>query len=278
MDEHFEPPQPPDLPGELAPTQTYGSDTPDQQMLQVIYNQAYRRGRDMVEGIAIKEENATLKSDLRDTATTNDLLLKKTQELSELALMDSLTHLDNRNSLIIKMEQLMALRVPFGVLFIDLDNFKSANDKFGHQDGDEVLKGYAIKLKSLFHRASDAKARPYTEQELAEQSSDSIARQGGDEFVVVFSLNGARTEDEHRDHDPDSRLAREVAYVQQESKDYFKNIEPKYLRGLKLGASVGATKWLPSDGHISVETILARADKAMYAVKKNKSTEVERKG
>jgi diguanylate cyclase (GGDEF)-like protein len=66
---------------------------------------------------------------------------------------------------------------PFSVLALDLDNFKSINDRFGHQVGDDILKGFVQKcLDSI---------RPY----------DGVARVGGEEFMILLpqtSLEGAR--------------------------------------------------------------------------------------
>jgi diguanylate cyclase (GGDEF)-like protein len=61
----------------------------------------------------------------------------------------------------------------FGTLFVDLDNFKQVNDRFGHEAGNEVLKSAAQELGAVV------------------RSTDFAARYGGDEFVVLLVRTGA---------------------------------------------------------------------------------------
>jgi diguanylate cyclase (GGDEF)-like protein len=62
---------------------------------------------------------------------------------------------------------------PFSLVYIDLDNFKTVNDRFGHDKGDEVLKMISSGIKK--------NVRPY----------DKVARMGGDEFLILFPETGA---------------------------------------------------------------------------------------
>ena len=90
--------------------------------------------------------------------------------LDHLAHHDSLTGLDNRASLLRRMDGLLAeadARQLYGVHFIDLDRFKAINDGLGHEAGDEYLRETARRLQSLVRKG------------------DWVARLGGDEFVVV---------------------------------------------------------------------------------------------
>ena len=84
---------------------------------------------------------------------------------------DDLTGLPNRNLLFDRLTQALARMAregpPVGVLFLDIDHFKSVNDRFGHDVGDDVLRSVATRLRSL--------CRPM----------DTVARFGGDEFVVL---------------------------------------------------------------------------------------------
>jgi diguanylate cyclase (GGDEF)-like protein/PAS domain S-box-containing protein len=97
----------------------------------------------------------------------------KIAALEELAYIDSLTGLPNRRYLLSKirgrLEELRRYDWPFGVLFMDVDNFKAINDTYGHDVGDAVLRMVASTLKSTM------------------RTLDSIARYGGEEFVVVVS-------------------------------------------------------------------------------------------
>ncbi len=99
-------------------------------------------------------------------------ILIRMEELEKRSLLDTLTKVPSRRHLEMELEALLSLwkkvRRPFGVLFIDIDHFKSLNDEYGHHIGDEVLK---IAAKSIF-----GSVRP----------NDVIGRWGGDEFVGLF--------------------------------------------------------------------------------------------
>lgn len=86
----------------------------------------------------------------------------------EQALTDTLTGLRNRRALDLRLKDLMAQGLIFGLMHLDLDFFKQVNDSFGHAAGDQVLRGVAqILLEET-------------------RSSDLVARVGGDEFVLLF--------------------------------------------------------------------------------------------
>lgn len=94
------------------------------------------------------------------------------QELSELAMSDKLTELGNRLAFRAQAETLLEEGGSFTLLFIDLDNFKSVNDRFGHQAGDLYLKCFADALKA---RSGEAAA---------------FYRLAGDEFVALSRAEG----------------------------------------------------------------------------------------
>lgn len=89
-------------------------------------------------------------------------------EAKEQALTDTLTGLRNRRALDYAMQNLIDYLVPFSLMHIDLDYFKSVNDTLGHAAGDFVLREVAKSLTS------------HT------RSGDTVARVGGDEFVIIF--------------------------------------------------------------------------------------------
>jgi diguanylate cyclase (GGDEF)-like protein/PAS domain S-box-containing protein len=97
--------------------------------------------------------------------------LRNEERMRHDALHDPLTGLANRTLLRDRLEHALARstrdRRPAGALFIDLDNFKAVNDRFGHAAGDAVLVELAARLRSA--------VRP----------ADTVARLGGDEFIVV---------------------------------------------------------------------------------------------
>lgn len=97
---------------------------------------------------------------------------RRQQKLEFAAYHDALTRLPNRRAFLWQLQQAMDdladTEVPFAILFIDLDGFKSMNDTFGHEFGDQVLKVTAEVIQSCI--------RP----------SDYAARLGGDEFTVLL--------------------------------------------------------------------------------------------
>ena len=113
----------------------------------------------------LAEATARTKTTLRELQRTN-------QSLEHLAATDSLTGADNRRRFTEHVEaEIRRVKrggAPFSVLALDLDNFKSINDRYGHQAGDDILKAFV--QKSL------AAIRPY----------DGIARVGGEEFMVLL--------------------------------------------------------------------------------------------
>jgi diguanylate cyclase (GGDEF)-like protein len=158
------------------------------------------------------------------------------RQLRHLASHDALTGLPNRMLLDDRIAQAIAHSQrhshEFAVLVIDLDRFKLINDSLGHRAGDELLREVAQRLKS------------------AVRAVDTTARVGGDEFVVL--LDGPLTHAE----------AVEIGTRA------IKVMEPSLrLLGIDvhISASIGIALY-PRDG-ASVDTLLARADAAMYSAK-----------
>ncbi len=89
-------------------------------------------------------------------------------KLEHLSLTDFLTTLPNRRMLIQYMDLLIHQEKKFAVVMMDMDDFKSVNDKYGHTVGDEVIKAYANRLASV------------------KRKQDFVARYGGDEFIVII--------------------------------------------------------------------------------------------
>lgn len=103
-----------------------------------------------------------------------DEIKKKMEQLENLALYDRLTGLPNRNLLYDRIHTAMVNssrnHLMAGLLFIDIDDFKSINDKYGHKFGDLVLKKTAKRLKSCVRKI------------------DTVSRIYGDEFIIVLPL------------------------------------------------------------------------------------------
>ncbi len=100
-------------------------------------------------------------------------LLHQIEELKKQALIDSLTSLGNRGYTVMvmqrRLEELKRYAWPFGVLFIDIDNFKHINDTYGHPSGDRVLRTIA---KTLLRNS---------------RSVDFVGRWGGEEIITVHT-------------------------------------------------------------------------------------------
>ena len=159
-------------------------------------------------------------------------------QLRNIALYDNLTGLPNRLLLDDRVEQaiLHASRSEkhCGLMFVDLDKFKPVNDTYGHAVGDELLKAVAGRMKSSLRKG------------------DTVARTGGDEFIVVLSeldevkdagVVGAKVL---------ADLARPFA------------IEGKILN---ISCSIGISVY-PEHG-TNLKELMSRADVAMYQAKKS---------
>ncbi|HEX8714701.1 MAG TPA: diguanylate cyclase, partial [Solirubrobacteraceae bacterium] len=107
----------------------------------------------------------------RERERTDGELARREEELSFMATHDALTNLPNRTLIIDRGEQMVVRarrnKQPVAALSIDIDNFKSINDTFGHDVGDQVLQALARRLDGVL------------------RGSDGLARVGGDEFVVI---------------------------------------------------------------------------------------------
>jgi len=155
------------------------------------------------------------------------------EELSRLAQHDTLTGLPNRILLEDRMSQALKLSsrtgIGVGILFLDLDRFKSVNDTYGHRIGDGYLAAAAKLLVA------------------AVRETDTVARLGGDEFVVMLPQCSTP-------HAVSAAAEKIVAVLR----------TPIHVEDATIPctASVGTT-WSTTDGY-SVDLLLQRADEAMY--------------
>ena len=169
------------------------------------------------------------------TAVLADSLTLANQELTHLALHDMLTGLPNRTLLADRIQQAMQVVKEqggcFALMFIDLDGFKPVNDAFGHHMGDQLLREVGLRLREDL------------------RSQDTLARIGGDEFVLLVQLT-----------QPDDALGlaeRQVILINRA----FQVAEHE----LKISASVGIAMF-PGNGH-NPQELLMNADAAMYHAK-----------
>ena len=165
-------------------------------------------------------------------------LSQEQERLAHNALHDGLTGLPNRTLLVDRLEQLTdspsRRRHGFAVLFIDVDRFKSVNDLAGHAVGDLLLMAVATRLRGVI------------------RSGDTLARLGGDEFVILCPDLS----------DPETEAAAVAERVTAVVAQPFRMGEPP--QDFFVSASVGVG--IAGSGD-TAESVLSRADAAMYAAK-----------
>ena len=156
------------------------------------------------------------------------------------AALDLLTRLPNRSTLLDRLTQVIANAkrhgTRFALLFLDLDNFKQLNDSHGHRFGDQVLKLVADRLVATVREA------------------DTVSRHGGDEFLVLLA--------ELAQPGDAQAVARKLV-------DAIGAPAEVDGQALRVTASVGIAVY-PDDGE-SVDSLIARADAAMYEHKRQQA-------
>lgn len=171
-------------------------------------------------------------------------LRERILELESLVSTDALTGVLNRRGFEAELRRTLDLAQRHGetgvLLFVDLDDFKSINDTYGHDAGDEVLRQMALLLTRSVRR------------------SDVVARVGGDEFIVLLTkacaIGGMR-----RKKTLEQSLRSAVVHWQDQV--------------IRIGASVGARSYGPSD---TCEVLIREADEQMYAQKSGRTVRKDR--
>lgn len=166
-----------------------------------------------------------------------DITIRKQmeQQLAYQATHDLLTGLPNRTLLYDrinqKIEQAKRYQTKLALLFLDIDNFKLINDNFGHNLGDILLKKIAKRLTLHIRKI------------------DTVARSGGDEFVILFIINRYK----------------DVLYLSQKILDSIAKPIQLTNHEIVVTASIGVSIY-PKDGN-DAATLLKNADMAMYLAK-----------
>lgn len=186
--------------------------------------------------LAVGSVTALAFKDGQSRRRQQQLLEARNRELSQQARCDPLTNLPNRLGLIERAKESLERARRNGsdllVVFLDLDQFKVVNDSLGHDSGDALLQGVAERLRSTL------------------RSTDTVGRQGGDEFVLIIE-------------DLDDQF--DAAHFAEKLLRAFE--QPLLLDGqpLRVTPSIGISLF-PGDG-ADIETLMRKADIAMYAVK-----------
>jgi diguanylate cyclase (GGDEF)-like protein len=162
------------------------------------------------------------------------------ERIQRVAHHDSLTGLPNRLLFKDRLDQAIGLArrhsAKFGLLYLDLDKFKPVNDTLGHSAGDELLKGVATRIRGQL------------------RESDTVARVGGDEFIVIL-------------HDVQWREDAEVV-----ARKIIAALAAPFRLGprqqnVAIGASIGVAMY-PADAQ-GADALVKAADAAMYCAKQS---------
>ena len=201
--------------------------------------------RDASAGLAAV--NQSLLIEIRDRTMVDHQLaaaVEQEEGSRNAGLHDPLTGLPNRVLFRDRLEHGIAQaarhRWILAVMFLDLDNFKSINDSYGHQAGDAVLQAVATRLQH------------------STRTEDTVSRYGGDEFLCVLTPL-------HEERD----IAMIAAKIRTAIQAPIEVCVSDVSANLRLEASVGISVF-PKDGASAAE-LIQRADEAMYGAKQNKS-------
>ena len=167
-------------------------------------------------------------------ATAYVSMRQNAKELEVLSYRDALTNLNNPRSYKEHMEELSKKKLPYGLIFMDLNDFKQVNDTYGHEAGDELLSITAKRLQNSI------------------REKDRAFRIGGDEFVVVI----------HGTHDKQFY----EGVIERMRQNVARDIVLGNNINLKVSISAGFAR-CPEDGTV-FEDVVKIADDAMYRNKR----------
>lgn len=174
---------------------------------------------------------------------------RHTQQMQDMAYYDSLTGLPNRRLLVDRIAQALTQSKRSGhhgaLIFLDLDNFKSLNDRYGHAFGDEVLHQTSTRIQHCL------------------RATDTVSRQGGDEFVVVIVDLGEDlllSQQQVQQVAEKIRLALETPFQRPDSETGL----TEETAPIRCTASLGLVVF---KGQQEISNILESADIAMYRAK-----------
>lgn len=191
-----------------------------------------------------EEYNNTFQCEIDEITKELTLLKKEYAEMKSVSRTDQLTQVANRRALDEELQNLLILcdkeeQESLSLLIIDIDHFKNFNDTYGHLTGDKVLKYVAQRIKKMI------------------KGGDIIGRFGGEEFVVLL---------------PNTRMA-QATQVASHIINYFSstNLTGSQKNLGKITVSIGIAEYKANDSN---DSIINRADKALYTAKENGRNQV----
>lgn len=157
-------------------------------------------------------------------------------KLKVAAMTDGLTGLYNRSYIEYCNQQWIVqdTKPYISLMYIDIDNFKTINDRYGHTTGDAVLQNLSERFKRMIG------------------SGDAIIRMGGDEFIIIM---------ETFEQEDEKRMLALAETMQQHMHQPIQTAQGAITVSLSMGISCGSLK------HISISELIKEADYAMYGVK-----------
>jgi diguanylate cyclase (GGDEF)-like protein/PAS domain S-box-containing protein len=187
----------------------------------------------------VKKEDGTVTAVTVLSKDVTDFKLME-EKLRKLSLTDELTGLYNRRGFYTLAEHLMRAAHRNGMklylLYIDLDNMKVINDKYGHKEGDKALAHFGQILRENY------------------RESDVISRIGGDEFAIIM-----------QEGNTDSTIEKLISRLHRTLSAEIAKKEDGYI----LSASIGVASYEPSTPS-SLDDLLSHADRMMYRQKQSK--------
>jgi diguanylate cyclase len=182
--------------------------------------------------------NHQLEADLQASRVDMEALQADLESIRHQSVLDPLTMIHNRKyldeALRDAVQRAQARSAALSLMMIDIDNFKNFNDTWGHQTGDQVLRLVAMTIKKQL------------------RGSDTLARFGGEEFVVILPETDLR----------DGLVLAESARVSLDAKELLRRSTDERLG--KITASFGVASFVPGDTPVS---LIERADMCLYAAK-----------
>jgi diguanylate cyclase (GGDEF)-like protein len=238
-----------------TPLETVKSDTTIKEALEYIQKRKFKRlivtndSGEIIGQISQKEIIAKVYSKWAENMRDNDSQLReinkflqaRANKYEEMSFVDSLTGIFNRA----KFEEILENEIyrikrykseTFSLIFFDIDHFKNINDTYGHLEGDNALKKVAQLVQSNI------------------RTVDTVARWGGEEFVIIMPVTSAKG-------------------ALQATQKLRKMISETDFEGIgKITCSFGISEFNHND---DTQSLIFRADKAMYSAKENGRNRVE---